>query len=78
MSASSSSSALPHEASPRSSSSGSDFKRECEALVREYFTHGVLADVEDNLKELLGRNSSGALAWGGEGLVPWGGGQYCC
>ena len=33
----------------------SDFKRECEGLVREYFTHGSLSDVEDSLKELLGR-----------------------
>ena len=32
-----------------------DFKRECEGLVREYFTHGSLSDVEDSLKELLGR-----------------------
>ena len=32
-----------------------EFKRECEGLVREYFTHGVVTDVEDSLKELLGR-----------------------
>ena len=32
-----------------------DFKRECEGLVREYFTHGVLDDVETSLRELLGR-----------------------
>ena len=32
-----------------------DFKRECEGLVREYFTHGVVHDVVDSLKELLGR-----------------------
>ena len=32
-----------------------DFKRECEGLVREYFTHGVVSDVEDSLAELLCR-----------------------
>jgi hypothetical protein len=39
--------------------SETDFKRECEGLVREYFTHGVLADVEDSLRELLGRAACG-------------------
>jgi len=44
-----------------------EFKRECEGLVREYFTHGVVTDVEDSLKELLGRPG-----WTehGEGLGP--------
>ena len=44
--------------SPPSSPPGgdlADFKRECEGLVREYFTHGVLDDVETSLRELLGR-----------------------
>ena len=33
--------------------SESDFKRDCEGLIREFFTHGVLDDVEDSLRELL-------------------------
>jgi len=44
--------------SPPSSPPGgdlADFKRECEGLVREYFAHGVLDDVETSLRELLGR-----------------------
>ena len=32
-----------------------DFKRDCEGLIREFFTHGVLDDVEDSLRELLVR-----------------------
>ena len=35
--------------------SKSDFKRDCEGLIREFFTHGVLDDVEDSLRELLTR-----------------------
>ena len=35
--------------------SESDFKRDCEGLIREFFTHGVLDDVEDSLRELLTR-----------------------
>ena len=42
-----------------------EFKRECEGLVREYFTHGVVTDVEDSLKELLGRPG-----WTGTRLGP--------
>eukprot|EP00227_Mantoniella_beaufortii_P009347 CAMPEP_0197592014 /NCGR_PEP_ID=MMETSP1326-20131121/14436_1 /TAXON_ID=1155430 /ORGANISM="Genus nov. species nov., Strain RCC2288" /LENGTH=58 /DNA_ID=CAMNT_0043157631 /DNA_START=191 /DNA_END=364 /DNA_ORIENTATION=+ len=58
MMASSFSAFPPLGASPRASYSESDFKRECEALVREYFTHGILVEVEDSLKELLGRYAS--------------------
>ena len=36
-------------------SSESDFKAAAEGLIRQYFTHGSLADVEDSLLELLGR-----------------------
>lgn len=39
--------------------SETEFKRECDGLMRDCFTHGILADMEDSLRKLLGRGARG-------------------
>ena len=36
-----------------------EFKRQCEVTVRELFSHGVVSDAEESLRQLLSRAVTG-------------------